>query len=146
MKGRKAKPAHLKAVPMKGAQKRVTDLEIPEPPRSLSRGGRDIWPQVIADLSKFGIVDRVDVHALATYCNAVARMMDAQAFIEQHGETYETIGKGGRMFRKRPELAIIEECEAKIARFSAEFGMTPASRTKFGDPNQGRLPLDDDPT
>lgn len=149
-KGRKAKPTHLKVVTGNPGKRPLKEdllppVEIPSAPACLSRDAADIWLTTTMELAKLGIIARIDVHQIAAYCNIVSRMQKAQAVLDEHDLIYETHSeKTGTMFRVRPELKIIQDCEKLLARYAAEFGMTAASRTKLkGDPRQPELPLDD---
>lgn len=97
-----------------------------EPPDWLDHEAREEWWRVVPDLDTAGVTSRVEATALGAYCLAVSRLRKAQAEVFRDGLTIMT--EGG--LRKHPAISIIERAEATIKAFAAEFGMTPASRSK----------------
>jgi P27 family predicted phage terminase small subunit len=70
---------------------------------------------------------------IATYCNAVARYIAAQASIDKDGITVtvnllDSNGKATAASRTNPALKVLESCERTIHKFLREFGGTPRSR------------------
>jgi P27 family predicted phage terminase small subunit len=72
--------------------------------------------------------DRV---ALETFCLAVQRQREAQELIDDLGVIFEDPEKG---WVKNPACTVIVAENNIIARLSAEFGFTPASRGKVQAP------------
>jgi len=66
--------------------------------------------------------------ALACYCQAYSRPRKAEAVIAKHGMTFKT--RNG-FVQKRPEVTIAREAMQLMKAFAAEFGLTPAARTRL---------------
>lgn len=148
--GRKPKPTNLKVLqgnPGKRSLKKKEfrpPAEAPPCPPGLSDEARQIWAEQVFDLERFGILSRLDGTTLEAFVNNLAMMRKMQRFIDENGVTYESHTKNGFSIRKRPEMAILNECQRNHARFVSEFGLSPASRARIPhDPNQGKLFQDD---
>lgn len=79
-------------------------------------------------------------HELSTfesYCIAVARIRECEAFIQKHGPTF--VSATGET-KRRPETTLLKENIEAARRLAAECGITPASRSK----NKGGATDDED--
>ena len=149
MKGRKPKPsADKKHVwPRAPAEKLVLPISSNvQPPSWLSTGSREVWQSLASKLNQLGLLDQLDVHTLATYCEAAALYREMSAYLAKNGMTYTTISKHGELNRLRPEYKIMNDAAKTMRSLLAEFGFSPSSRTRLAQSTstgQGQLPLND---
>ena len=88
-RGRKPKPTHLKLIegnpgkrPIRtGPERPVTTM--PEPPDHLNADARTEWDRVAHGLHALRLLDTVDRAALAAYCTAYARWVQAERVITE---------------------------------------------------------------
>jgi len=80
-----------------------------------------------------GLLTIVDRAALASYCQWWARWVEAERQIEIYGLTFET---PNGYLQQRPEVALAQKASDKCRAFLAEFGLTPASRSRVKLPNE----------
>ena len=97
-------------------------------PRWLNKSAREEWLRVMPELHRLGLLTVVDETALACYCQAYSRPRKAEAVIAKHGMTFKT--RNG-FVQKRPEVTIAREAMQLMKAFAAEFGLTPAARTRL---------------
>ena len=132
--GRKNTPTGLKKLrgnPGKRAlneQEPKPDLLIPECPDHLTGAAREEWNRVTQELYKLGILSEIDRAALAAYCMAWLDFVYASKKVDEEGEVITSI-KGGKYLN--PWVGIKTSAMDRLVRIAAEFGMTPASRTKI---------------
>jgi P27 family predicted phage terminase small subunit len=84
-------------------------------------------------------VDKLDTEALGNYCENEALIRHLRQIVATEGSTYETETKNGVMQRQRPEQQQIIQLQGIQRSLRAELGLTPASRVRVPDPNQGAL-------
>ena len=105
----------------------VLPAGIGSPPEWLDQRGADEWRRVVPDLEGAGVTSRVEAVALAAYCQAVSRLIAAEAEIARDGITFID-AMGTR--KKHPAVGVAERAAALIRVFASEFGMTPSSRSR----------------
>ena len=134
--GRKPKPDHLKVL-SGTAQKCRMNPDAPaanvgtaEAPAWLSSRAAEIFDQITATLLGMGIASPDDQAALAMLASRLEEVELMTAAIEDGGRTYETIGQSGKMIRARPEVGMRNEAMRHAQSLLAEFGLTPAARSK----------------
>lgn len=76
------------------------------------------------------VLTRIDTYALSRYCHLWARWRKLERTIADHGETSSIETKHGSYEQQRPEVGIANKLMVLLARLEAEFGMTPASRSR----------------
>lgn len=142
MKGRKPKPTRLKLVDGTRADRVNTNEPQPEAglppcPGHLDGKAKTLWRRLSKQLLAMGVVGQVDANALETLCAVYARIRDCRKIIAAQGLTYESCTEtGGVIVRPRPEVNILAVAEKEYRALLAEFGLTPASRSKTS-----RLPI-----
>lgn len=141
------KPTHLKLLDGNPGKRPLNEAE-PEyatgckMPTWLPPGARREWKRVAPQLETIGLLQEVDMAALASYCVAVDQLERAtralkptrnnrnpEIQITENG--YETIS-GAELMRR----SAVKEIRA----FAAEFGFTPAQRSRIsvpGKPDEG---------
>lgn len=143
MAGRKRTPDHLKLV--KGtAQKCRMNPDAPaansgtaSAPGWLSERAAEIFDQISGTLLGMGIASPDDQHALALAASRLEEIEILTAVIEDQGRTYISGGeKGpsgqieGGLWKARPEVGMRNEAMRHAQSLLAEFGLTPAARSK----------------
>lgn len=133
MAGRKKTPDHLKLV--KGtAQKCRMNPDAPaanvgtaSAPVWLSGRATELFDQISATLLGMGIASPDDMHALALVASRIEEIEILTAVIEDQGRTYLT--ESG-LWKARPEVGMRNEAMRHAQSLLAEFGLTPAARSK----------------
>lgn len=133
-RGRKPKPTEQKKLegnPGKRAlndQEPQPDVAIPECPPHLEGEARKEYQRITAELVKLKILSEVDRAALVAYCQAWGDYVQATKEIKKEGEVLYS-DKGNAYIN--PWKNIQTSAMDRMLRFSAEFGMTPSSRTRI---------------
>jgi len=112
--------------------------ERPSCPRWLKGEARKEWQRVIPELDRLRLLTVVDRAALATYCQAWSRYVEAEAMLSKIGSILKA--KDSDYFQISPYATISKQNALLVKAFCQEFGLTPASRTRISVPK----PPDDD--
>ncbi len=139
-RGRKPLPANvhvLRGNPSKLPAAQLRDgvqpeVASPEPPEHLSAEGRAEWDRISAELEGLGLLTRIDRAALAVYCQAWGRWVDAERQLVAEGSEGLTVVTPSGFQRPSVWLVISERAVEQMHKFLIEFGMTPSSRTRLG--------------
>jgi len=140
-RGRKPKPTVLKLVTANPGKRPLnTNEPIPvsgrlNAPEFLIPDARAEWDRVAEDLVASGLITVADLGALAVYCTAFGRLVqaerilatDAKANPENEGLTIETASGNVIM---NPRLGIRNKAAADLMKAAAELGMTPSARSR----------------
>jgi P27 family predicted phage terminase small subunit len=100
---------------------------IPSCPPHLNAVARKEWRRAIRELATLGLISNLDRAALAIYCEAYARWVDASDHIRKFGVIVKSPG-GYPM--QSPYLAILNKAIEQMRAFIVEFGMTPSARSR----------------
>jgi P27 family predicted phage terminase small subunit len=111
---------------------------LPAPPDHLSDEAKREWARVGELLSTLGLVSDLDRAALAGYCQAWGRWVEAEEALKQYGVVVKS-PSGFPM--QSPFMAVANKALEQMRAFLIEFGMTPASRTRV----HAESPAADDP-
>jgi len=99
---------------------------------------REEWARICVDLVKLNLVTRLDRGVLATYCAAYGFWVEALQQLQKFG----TMVKSPTGYPiQSPYLAIANRQADLMVRVAAEFGFTPASRSRISAPPPDQLPL-----
>ncbi len=102
--------------------------ELPDPPASLRRHGRAEWRRVTAELMRMGCLAQVELTALELHvCRPLDHYWECERAIKKHGLLIE--GSTGTLIRN-PLIIQRDRALAQHVRGCAEFGLTPADRSK----------------
>jgi P27 family predicted phage terminase small subunit len=120
-------------------------------PEGLSIEAQHEWKSIVPELRQLGVLTKIDGKALAAYCHAFARWMEAETEIRRLGiVVMEPIfGHGERFlgckYKKNPAVTISETAMKIMKAFLVEFGMTPSSRSRvrIENPKKDSDPMDD---
>lgn len=117
------------------------DIEIPRCPSHLSPEAKREWKRVSLDLAGYGLLTRIDRAALALYCEAWGRWVDAEKALRTYGVMIKS-PSGFPM--QSPYLAIANKSMEQMRAMLCEFGMSPSSRTRVHvtPPRQGENALE----
>ena len=126
MKGRKPKPPGL-STRRPDRPRGSPRVRLPACPPHLQGEARKEWSRVGRKLLAFGLVTDIDRSALAIYCQAWARWVEA----EQQLAKYGTVIKSPNGYpMQSPYLAIANKAMDQMAKILVEFGMSPSSRSR----------------
>lgn len=100
------------------------------------------WQSSRKHLQAMKVVTAADVLALEGLCVSYARALAADRDIEKHGTL--VLGAQGQLMNN-PAIRIATVAWAEVRRFSQEFGMTPASRTRVRAQESEKKPAKDSP-
>lgn len=133
-RGRKPKPTETKKLegnPGKRAlnnQEPQPDVAIPECPPHLEGEAKKEFARITQELLKLKIIAEIDRAALVAYCQAWGDYIKATKEIKKEGEVLYS-DKGNAYIN--PWKNLQTSAMDRMLRFSAEFGMTPSSRSRI---------------
>jgi P27 family predicted phage terminase small subunit len=141
MKGRKPTPTMLKVLSGNPGKRPLNEREplaaqgLPEMPAWLDGEALAEWGRITVDLADMGLLSKADRPALAAYCTAWSRWVDAEAQVKKYGAVVKSPDKGFPM--KSPYLSIAEQSLETMRKLMVEFGLTPSSRSRIRVPAGG---------
>ena len=125
MRGRLPKPAGMST-----RRPKRTDgppVRLPACPPHLQGEARKEWRRIGRKLLACGLLTEIDGAALALYCQAWARWIEAEANLVRYG----TVIKAPSGYPiASPYLSIANKAMDQMARLLVEFGMSPSSRSR----------------
>lgn len=140
--GPKPKPTHLKLVTGNPGKRALNTREpkpapgLPSPPGELSDEAKVEWGRVSEELHRIGLLTGIDRAALAAYCQAYARWVQAERAIARMAARDELTG--GLMIRttngnaiQNPLIGTANKAMSDMVRYATEFGMTPSARSRI---------------
>lgn len=105
-------------------------VEIPDAPRHLKGEALKEWKRVSVELEKLGLVSQIDRAALSMYCVAWGRHVDAENKLRELGEL-GLVDETPNGFKVQGAwLNISNKAMEQCAKYLAEFGMSPSSRSR----------------
>lgn len=144
MRGRRPTPTRIKILTGNPGKRPLNPNEPrPEPalppcPPELSPLARQEWERLSVELAKLNLITHLDRGALAAYCGAYALWADAMEQVQKFG----TMVKSPTGYPiQSPYLAIANRQAEIMLRVAAEFGFTPASRSRISAPPENDAPL-----
>lgn len=139
-RGPKREPNNLKLVKGNpGHQKLNKDEPKPLPiapsaPEWLDPMAHQIWTMNALMLERLGLLTEADGNSFAMYCQAYARLIQAETAITEYVKlhekmTYTFVSRAGAENEVAiPEIGVAKSYHAIAARLAASFGMEPSSR------------------
>ncbi|MBA3324479.1 MAG: phage terminase small subunit P27 family [Rhodobacteraceae bacterium] len=134
MRGRKPKPISLKLIEGNPGKRPIHGRE-PQPPQSqpscpahLSPSAKAEWKRLGQSLNRIGLLTQVDRAALAANCQAYGRWVEAERKL---AETPVLLKTPAGFVQPSPWLGIANKQLELMAKFMAELGLTPSSRSRF---------------
>lgn len=135
--GRKPKPPELRIIEGNPGHRPIPE-NTPKPapkkpscPRWLLPDAKKEWHRVAPMLEKLGLLTKIDMAALAGYCQSYARWKDCEEEIDRNG--YTVVTEKGFVIQ-HPAVSIAKNCLNMVRKFCSEFGMTPSSRGRIQIP------------
>lgn len=129
--GRKPVPTRLR---LARGSRRPINLNEPKPkackprcPSHLSDEAKAEWKRISVHLAREGLLTQLDRTALALYCQAYGRWVEAEAKAVEHGLVVKTTN-GNAI--PNPYLGVANKAAKQMLEILVEFGMTPSSRTR----------------
>jgi P27 family predicted phage terminase small subunit len=133
MRGRKPKPTALKRLDGNPGKRGYNHDEpvlpegLPDCPGHLSEQAREEWHRIAGTLREAGVLTTVDRAALAAYCQAWGRWVEAE---EKLKELPAMIKTPSGYVQQNPWLPVANKQLEIMGRYMAELGITPASRSR----------------
>lgn len=133
MRGRKPKPTALRVIEGNRGKRPLNALEpvppnsMPTCPRHLSSPAKTEWKRIAKTLHTMEVLTMVDRAALAAYCQAWGRWVEAERKL---AETPHLIKTPSGYIQQSPWLGIANRQTELMGRFMAELGITPAARSR----------------
>jgi P27 family predicted phage terminase small subunit len=150
-RGPRPTPTHLKLLrgnPGKQAINKTEpqprpDAAVPAAPAMLTGFAREEWDRIAPELFHLRLLTRVDRQPLAAYCQAYAIWRTAvEAFNATSEHFYEmnrlVVRHDNGNATQNPLLAIIRNASSEMVRYAAEFGFTPAARSRITAAAEGK--------
>ena len=140
-------PTQLKLLRGNPGQRRIREelrpeqsLDVPDPPAHITGYAADEWYTVATELHRLGLLTKVDCAPLAAYCYAYGQWREAAELLAGMGS--EPVkgfvirnGSGGPS--ENPLIYIARKAAADMMKYAAEFGLTPAARSRITGGNNG---------
>jgi P27 family predicted phage terminase small subunit len=145
MAGRKRKPEALKLV--QGTQRKdrtnpdapKATESIPRPPAYLSARAKQIFNKMVRRLKEIGVASATDTEAIAILAQRLEEVELLSKEVETVGHTYKTTSRvGEEVIKSNPAVAMLNEAKRHAQSMLAEFGLTPASRSKVSAKGSGK--------
>jgi P27 family predicted phage terminase small subunit len=144
MRGRKPTPTALKLVkgnpgrrPLPKKEPKVA-LVMPTPPAHLTPEVAVHFGWLVGEALRLGILGQPDVQALATLAGLMQDEAELVEIVREAGRVYETENKDGVvMHRPHPAVAQLSDVRRLKLSYLAEFGFTPAARTRVQSATDG---------
>lgn len=105
----------------------------PEPPDFLAGEALDLWHRTVPELQRLQLTKHVDAPALAAYCLAWQRLVQAQRLLDEEGLMQS--GPQGRT--RHPAVMVAEAASKELRAWCAEFGLTPSAENRVGRQPEG---------
>lgn len=105
----------------------------PKCPSWLDDDAKACWKSIVPLLESMGVLDKIGGKALTRYCRFWSRWKKAEEFIQKHGECYPIKDEHGKLryMQQFPQVSISNQLAQRLAGLEADFGMTPAARSRI---------------
>lgn len=115
------------------APKRVTAKPgTPTAPAWLDTEAKAEWRRVVPELDRLGVLAKVDRAALATYCAAWSKFVQAEQLLQSDDLVAER--RAGNGPAKNPAWQIWREAATTVAALAKELFLTPSARLRSVKP------------
>ena len=101
--------------------------DLPDCPPHLSEVARAEWDRVAETLHEIGVLTGIDRAALAAYCQAYGRWVEAE---EQMKKTPAMLKTPSGYVQQSPWMSVANKQLEIMGRYMTELGMTPAARSR----------------
>lgn len=133
MRGRKPVPTALRLVTGNPGKRPFNPHEpkppiaIPSCPAHLSPSAKSEWKRLARTLHQLGVISELDRAALAAYCQAYGRWVEAERKLK---ETPSLLRTPAGYVQPSPWLGIANKNLEMMHKFMSELGLSPVSRTR----------------
>jgi P27 family predicted phage terminase small subunit len=103
------------------------EVRLPSPPAHLSKEAKKEWRRSGRFLLEMGLISELDRAAFAAFCAVWGRWVEAEVALNTHGVLIKS-PSGYPM--QSPYLAVANRALDQMRSLLAEFGMSPASRSR----------------
>ena len=119
---------------------------IPKCPKHLDQEARKEWRRIARELEPLGMLAKIDMAVLASYCQAYSMWASATLKLQEQGMIFKTSGKtttkimkdgtekveqtGGGYPMINPWWTVINKENEKMMKALVEIGMSPSSRSR----------------
>ena len=126
IRGRKPKPGALRG---RGGEREPKPPDaLPRCPDHLSHVAKKEWRRLATPRWRVGVLTVCDRAALAAYCQAYGRWVEAE---EKLAETQALLKTPSGYVQQSPWLAVANKQLELMARYMAELGLTPSARMRI---------------
>ena len=101
---------------------------LPSAPRWLSDEAKREWKRLAPRLHAVGLLTEVDGTALGLLCEAFAQYVAAKAVVDREGMLL--MSEKGNAYQ-HPAAGLMTQARGELMKWSREFGMTPAARSRI---------------
>ena len=135
MRGRKPKPTQLKILQGNPGHQKINKNElqpgysIPDPPDHLSEVALEEWNRIAPLFFAQKLMSPIYMAALAAYCQAYGRWVEAEEELAVEGSTIKT--SNGNIIQN-PLVGIANTAMLLMDRFGVQFGYTPSAIARLG--------------
>ena len=134
MKGPPPKPTALKKLQGNPGRQKLNKSEpkmagSTTAPRWLDPIARAEWRRLAPRLNRLELLTPADRALLASYCRAYSRLVQAERFLQKAGSLM--FRTAGGALKPWPAEAIANQAADTLRKVAAEFGLTPASRSRI---------------
>ena len=133
-RGRKPVPTAIKLANGNPGKRKINGHEpkpagtLPDCPDHLSAEAKAEWQRIAASMNKIGLLTQVDRSTMAAYCQCYGRWVDAERRL---AETPLILRMPSGYIQQSPWLTISNKQLELMAKYMAELGLTPASRSRL---------------
>jgi P27 family predicted phage terminase small subunit len=100
---------------------------MPTCPAHLSPTGKAEWKRLAREMHRLGIISQLDRAALAAYCQAYGRWVEAEKKLK---ETPMLIKLPSGYIQPSPWLAIANKSQELMHKYMSDLGLSPVSRAR----------------
>lgn len=138
MRGRKPKPIAMKKLAGNPGKRPLGD--VPQPPvpdytpyvpRHLNEAAKREWRRMVKLLMELNLYTEVDRAALAMYCQAWGRWVEAERKLAEADNGLVLISCNTGNLYQNPWLHVANRAWEQMRKILAEFGLTPSSRSRL---------------
>lgn len=115
----------------------IPNPDLPQPPEWLSSRAAEIFASLVGTIADMGIASASDTNALAVLASRLEEIEICTNLIEDGGRTFQSSAKYddkgrliGQQIKGHPAVAQRSEAMRHAQSLLAEFGLTPAARSK----------------
>lgn len=137
MRGRKPKPTKLRLLGGNAGKRPVGEEprppvpeSTPYAPRHLNDDAKREWRRIVKILLGLGLYTEVDRAALAMYCQAWGRWVEAERQVEATGGPVLTSKETGNLYQN-PYLYVANRAWEQVRKMLTEFGLSPSARSRL---------------